>query len=166
MANLLSIPVLLVVVILQTTIAGRLPLLYGTADLMLLTLTAWALQERVTNAWLWTILGGLMVSFISAMPFITPLVGYLMVTGVARLLQKRVWQTPILAMFVATFIGTLITNGFTILVLQVAGRSIDWRQGLNLITLPSVLLNMLLVLPVHAIVVDLARWVYPVDLKI
>ncbi len=166
MANLLSIPILAIVVILQTTIFSRLPLLYGTADLMLLTLTAWALQERVTSAWLWTIVGGLMVSFISAMPSFTPLVGYLMVTGLARLLQRRVWQTPILAMFVATFAGTLIMHAFSIGVLLAAGRSFDWRQGLNLITLPSVLLNMLLVLPVHAIMVDLAHWAYPVELKI
>ena len=166
MANLLSIPVLLVVVLLQTTIVSRLPLLNGTADLMLLTLTAWALQERVRSAWLWTLVGGLMVSFISAMPPFTPLAGYLIVTGLARLLQKRVWQSPILAMFVATLLGTLMMHGLTIAVLQAVGRTFDWRQGLNLITLPSALLNILLVLPVHAIVVDLAHWAYPVELEI
>ena len=144
------------------SIVSRLPLLHGTADLMLLVLTAWALQERVSNAWFWTLFGGLLISYVSAMPLLTPLIGYLLVTGLVRLLQKRVWQTPILAMFVATFAGTLIMHGLTIIVLRVTGRSFDWQEALNLITLPSVLLNMLLALPVHAIVVDLAQWAFPV----
>jgi cell shape-determining protein MreD len=166
LANLLSIPVLLIVVILQTTVASRLPLLNGTVDLVLLTLTAWSLQERVTSAWVWTLVGGVMVSFISALPSFTPLVGYLLVTWVARLLQRRVWQTPILALFVATFLGTLILHGLTITVLLFTGRSFDWRQALNMITLPSVLLNMLLVLPVHAIMGDLAQRAYPTELNV
>ncbi len=90
MATILALPILVMFVILQTVAVSRLPLLLGSADLVLLALTAWALQERVKNSWIWTIIGGLLVSLISAVPFFAPLIGYLVVTGLARILQRRV----------------------------------------------------------------------------
>jgi len=165
-ATILALPILVVLVILQTVVVSRLPLLLGSADLVLLALTAWVLQERVKNSWIWTIIGGLLVSLISAVPFFAPLIGYLVVTGLARILQRRVWQTPVLAMFVATFLGTLITQGLSIVFLKVNGVPIDLQDALRLVTLPSLLLNLILAFPVRAIMVDLAEWVYPVEIQL
>lgn len=166
MANLIAIPLLVVLSVVQTAIVNRLPLLHGTADVMLLTISAWALNERVTSAWFWAVLGGALISFISATPYYAPLLGYLAITLIARLLRRRIWQTPILAMFVVTFMGTFIMHALYALTLFVQGISVDWRVSLNLITLPSLLLNMLLAIPVYAVVSDLAEWVYPVELEI
>ncbi len=166
MANLIAIPLLVVLSVVQTAIVNRLPLLHGTADVMLLTISAWALNERVTSAWFWTILGGVLISFISATPYYVPLVGYLAVTAIARLLRRRIWQTPILAMFGVTFVGTFILHTLYAATLFVQGIPVDWRMSLNNITLPSLLLNMLLAVPVYAVISDLAEWVYPVELEI
>ena len=166
MATILALPILVVLIILQTVVVSRLPLLLGSADLVLLALTAWALQERVKNPWIWTIMGGLLVSLISAVPFFAPLIGYLVVTGLARMIQRRVWQTPVLAMFLATFLGTLITQGLSLLFLKVNGVPIDLQEALRLVTLPSLLLNLTLAFPVRAIMVDLAEWVYPVEIQL
>ena len=166
MANFISIPIMIILVILQTGIINRIPLLNGTPDLILLVLVGWSLQEKVTNAWLLALVGGVLVSLVSATPFFAPLVGYLTVTTLGRLLQKRIWQTPILAMFVLTFVGTFVYQGILFTALVVNGVPIGWREGLNLVTLPSVLLNMALALPVHSIIVDLARWVYPKQVEV
>jgi rod shape-determining protein MreD len=165
-ATILALPVLVVLIMFQTVVVSRLPLLLGTADLILLALTAWALQERVKNAWVWTILGGVLVSVISAVPFYTPLIGYAAVTAIARVLQRRVWQTPVLAMFIATFLGTLITQGLSIIALKINGVPIDLQESLRLVILPSLLLNLVLAFPIRAIMVDLAAWVYPVEIQL
>ena len=165
MATVLAIPVLLLLTILQTTIASRLPLLLGTADLVLVALVAWALQERVKNAWVWTLIGGVMISFLSALPMYTPLIGYLIITGIARLLQRRVWQTPLLVMFLTTLLGTVITQGLSILVLMASQTPINVFQALQLVMLPSILLNLVLAIPIRAIMVDLAQWAYPVEIQ-
>ncbi len=161
MSVLLAFPVLIVTLILQMTIVSRLPLLHGTADLVLLTLVAWASQERVKNAWIWAVIAGLAVSFISALPFYLPLVIYVLAALVARLLQRRVWQMPFLALFVAVFVGTLLQNVISIAAFQFLDWPIPWQQGLSLVTLPSLLLNLLLALPVYTVVADLANWLYP-----
>jgi rod shape-determining protein MreD len=157
---------MIVLLILQSVLVSRLPLLHGTADIILLVLVAWALQEKVKHAWGWALIAGLMVSLISAMPYFSPLIGYLLIVGIARFLQRHVWQMPILAMFVATVVGTLIQQALFYVVLQIHGTPLPLSESLSLIILPSALLNLLLSLPVYALVSDLANWVYPVEVQI
>ncbi len=161
MSILLAFPVLFIALLLQMTIVSRLPLLNGTADLVLLVLVAWSIKERVRTAWVWAVIAGAAVSFISAMPFYLPLVIYLLAALLARLLQNRVWQMPFLALFVAVFAATVLQNVISIAAFQFLDWSITWQQGLSLVTLPSLLLNLLLALPVYTVVSDLANWLYP-----
>lgn len=164
MPGLLGIPILGLVLMLQMAVISRLNLLEGTADLVMLFVIAWALQERVRSAWQWAVIAGLMVTFVSATPLFAPFIGILLVTGVARLLRRQVWQTPILAMFVTTFIGTVIMQGMYFFVLTTSGTTLPLQESLTLTTLPSALLNLILALPVYTIITDLANWVYPEEM--
>lgn len=166
MAVLISIPILGALLMLQTAVISRIPLLHGTTDLVLLTVVAWALQKRVQTAWQWGIIGGLLVGIVSALPLGVPLVSYVLAVGLALFLRQRVWKVPILAMFIATFFGTLITHLVTMVVLRVLGSPLPWLQALNLITLPSLLLNLLLAVPVYTLLGDLANWLYPEELEV
>jgi rod shape-determining protein MreD len=162
---LLALPILILVLILQTVIVSTLPLLSGYADLILLVLVAWSLQERARSAWVWAIVGGTLVSVVSAAPMGASLAGYLIVTVIARLLVRRVWQTPVLSMFLMTFLGSLITQGLSMVALIFNGAPLPLMDSLNLVVLPSTLLNLLLALPVYAIVSDMAQWVYPEEVE-
>jgi rod shape-determining protein MreD len=161
MRNLISIPVILLAVLLQSAVVSRVQLLSGAADLPLVVLTAWALQDQVDTAWHWAIALGALVGFVSGMPWFVPLFGYLIVVLLARILQKRMWQAPLLAMFLVTFAGTLVINVISFATLQVLGVDVRILDGLGLITLPSVLLNLLLAIPVYTVMRDLAGWAYP-----
>lgn len=166
MTALLAIPVLFLVLMLQTIIISSLPLLSGYADLMLLVLVAWSLQARGTSPWIWAAVAGLMVGFVSATPLGIPILGYLLVTLIARLFRRRVWQTPIFSMFVVTFLGSLITQGLTMGALIFTGTSLPIFDSLNLVVMPGTLLNLLLALPVYAVITDLAQSVYPEEVEI
>lgn len=165
MVFLLGVPLLIFLIMLQTAVVSTLPLLHGTADLVLLVLVAWALQERVPSAIEWGAIGGLMVGGISAAPFWVPLFGYLSAVGLARLLRRRVWQTPLLAMFITTIAGSLAIHIFTWAVLRVQGIPLPILDSLNQVVLPATLLNLLLALPVYALVSDLAQSVYPEEVN-
>lgn len=151
---------------LQLAIFSQLSLLTGTTDLVLLVLLAWSLQERSRSAWFWALVGGGLVSLISAMPAGIPLVIYLMVVGGIRLVNRRVLEFPVLGMLIATIVATFFQHIVEIVVLFVAGTQLPFSQTIVLVTLPSVLLNLILSLPVYALVTDLARWVYPVEVQI
>jgi hypothetical protein len=161
MRNLIAVPVILFTVILQSAVISRVYLLSGIGDLPLVMVAAWALQEQVDSAWHWAAATGLLVGFVSGIPWVVPVLGYLAVVGLARLFQRRVWQAPLLAMFSITFLGTIIVAALSMAALRFSGVPLPVSDVLGLLTLPGVLLNMLLAIPVYAVMRDVARWVYP-----
>ena len=69
-------------------------------------------------------------------------------------------------MITATVLATLISQIITVAVLVINGTSIPVIEAFYLITLPSVLLNLLLAVPVYALMGDLANWLYPETIEI
>ena len=165
MATLLAFPILGILLVLQSAILSQIPLLQGTTDLVLLAVVAWSLQRRVRTAWQWGIIGGLLVGFVTAVPFVVYVVGYLLAVGFSLLLRQRIWQVPLLAMFIATFFGTLVIHLATLVALRVSGTVLPLGASINLIILPSILLNLLLALPFFTLFSDLAKFLYPEELE-
>jgi len=160
MRNLIAIPLLGLAVILQSSIIGQFPLLNGSADIVLVLLTAWALQEAVTTSFQWAFLASVFVSLVSSLPWLVYFAGYMGIILLALLLQRRVWQVPMMAMFSVTFLGTTLMHILTYLYLFFAGTTISLGDAMGLVTLPSVLLNMLITIPVFGMTRDLAGWVF------
>jgi rod shape-determining protein MreD len=161
MKNLIAVPVLALAFMLQTAIVSQITLLSGAADLVLVILIAWSLQEQVHSYWQWAALAGLMAAFVSGLPPYVLFSSYLITVILARYILRQTWQTPILALLSVTFFSTLILHLITYLTLVLRGSSISFGDALALITLPSVFLNLLIALPVHSLIKDLALWVYP-----
>lgn len=161
MRNLIAAPVIILAVMLQSAIVSRVTLLSGIADLPLVMLAAWALQDEVESAWHWAAATSLMVAFVSGIHWLVPVLSYLAVVAFAQIFQRRVWQAPLLAMFSVTFLGTISMNVFSLVVLRLVGTPLPLNDVFGLIALPGILLNMLLAIPVYAVMRDLARWVYP-----
>ena len=166
LAHLVCALSLLVAYILQTAVFSQTLMLNGTADLVLLFLAAWSLQDGVENSLLWAGIAGLLISIVSAMPFYAPFFGYLGVVGISKLLQRKVWRAPILAMFIVTLLSSFFQLVFYLIVLQVNGTPISWRESLDAVILPSTLLNLIFALPVYAIVNDIVGRIRPSEVEV
>ncbi|NLG70800.1 MAG: rod shape-determining protein MreD [Chloroflexi bacterium] len=166
MAILIAIPILIGLSMLQTSLVSQFPLLRGTADLLLLAVVAWSLQKRVTTALHWGVIAGLIVTYISALPFGVALIAYSLAAVIGSQLRRLVWQVPILAMFVATFAATVLLHAISYTAVRITGTSIPLGTVINIITLPSLLLNMFFALPAYALLSDLAGWLYPEELEV
>jgi len=162
-AILVAIPLLGLTLLLQLSIISRMKLLSGNADLMLLVLAGWGLQERARGAWLFGVAASLLVGIVSGVPWYIYLVGYLSVVGMARLLIHRIWQAPLLAMFSVTLIGTLEMLMLTYIQQTIFETTLSLSEVLLQIVLPSVLLNLLLAIPIHALIKDLTNRLYPAE---
>lgn len=165
MKNLVGLILFGVLAIIQSTIVSTMPLLNGTADLILLFIVAWALQDRVNSAWQWCLIGGIFASLYSALPFGSYIVAYMVCVGIARLLKRRIWKAPFLAMLAATFVGTIVVQLISLGARFITSVSVPLISVLNLILLPSLLLNLLLAIPVFSIMHDMANWLYPEELE-
>lgn len=151
---------------LQSVFISQLPLLGGTADIILLVLITWGLHERVKSGWEWAFIAGMLVSFLTAVPLLAPLIGYLLVMAGVRLLQRVVWRTPILALFVGTFLGSILYQFICLVALKFTGQPIPLTEGLMQVVLPGTLINLLLCLPVYSFMKDLADWFYPEEVEV
>jgi hypothetical protein len=161
MAIFLAFPILGLMVIFQSAVFSQVRLLNGTTDLILLIVVAYAVQDRVTTAWHWGIIAGVLASFATAVPGYAIIPTYVVVTGIAIYMRRIFWQRPLLAMITATVLATLISQIIAVAVLVINGTSIPVFEAFYLITLPSVLLNLLLAIPIYALMGDLANWLYP-----
>ena len=65
-----------------------------------------------------------------------------------------------LAMFSVTFLGTILLHLLTFVYLNFSGSPMSLADSLGMITLPSVLLNMLIAIPLFGLMRDLANWVF------
>lgn len=161
MRNLIAFPVIVLAVILQSAVVSRVTLLAGFGDLPMVMLAAWALQDNVDSAWHWAAATAVLVGFLSGLPWLVYVLGYVLVVAMAKALRMRVWQAPLLAMFSVTFLGTVLVNMLSLFVLRVFGVAIPLQDAFGLLVLPGVLLNLLLAIPVYAVMRDVAHWVYP-----
>lgn len=163
MRHLVAFPILALAVILQSAIVSRIGLLSGYADLVLVIIVAWALQEGVTTAWHWAIVAGAMTAVVTGLPWFVPLASFLMAVFVTRILQKRIWQAPLISMFTVTFLASLFFYLLSFVVINFIGVSLPLDDAFSLVALPSLLLNLLLAVPVFWLMHDLAQWVHPIE---
>lgn len=164
--TLIAFPVLGMMVMLQSAIISQINLMQGSADIVLLTLVAWIVQEPVRTAWQWGMIAGLLVSLLSALPFPILLIAYLLVTVIALVFKRIFFERPLLAMFAAGLTGTLIIHAITVGSLRIMGTPIPLIESFNRVTLPSQLLNLLLSIPIYALISDLAVWLHPQKIQI
>ena len=161
MSVILSIPTLGLIAILQSSVVSRLPLNRGTADLVLVVLVAIALQKTVTTSWQWSIVGGLFMDFLSGLPFGIFTVSYLLVTGLALIIRERIWRFSFLMQLLVVFFGTMFSHVLSFLVLFLQGSEISLSIVLQVVTLPSIILNFMLSLPIFILTQDVLEQVNP-----
>jgi cell shape-determining protein MreD len=166
MSTLVGTLLIIFEAILQSAVVSRVTLLQGTADIVLLTLIAWGLQAPTRTALAWAVWGGFVVGYVSELPIWVPLISYLLAVGLALLLRPRIWQLPTLLMLLVTFCGTLTLHLFSLLARQLSGTEMPMDTIVSYITLPSMLLNFLLALPMYALIGDLSRWLYPPEIEV
>ena len=163
MRHLAAFPILALAVILQSAIISRISLLSGYADLILVMVISWALQDDTTTAWHWAVLAGLMTAIITGLPWGVPLIGYLSAVLLAKTFQKRIWQAPLITVFTVAFLASLIYYLITFIVLNLLGGSLQFGETFSLVILPSMLLNLLFVIPIYWLMRDLSRWANPIE---
>lgn len=163
MRNIIAFPLIILAVILQSSIVSEVQLLNGYADLPMILIAAWSLQERVDSAWHWAAVMILFVGFVTRLPWFILVIGYFGIVYIARSLQRRVWQAPLLAMFSVVFIGTLLMHILSFITLSLLGTPFSLSTVATLITLPSLLLNMLFSIPIYTFMRDVSYWVYPIE---
>ena len=128
---------------------------------MLVVLAAISLQKRVNTAWQWSIIGGLLIDSLSGFPFGIFTISYLLATGLGLILRERIWRYTFLMQLLIVLFGTIVSQVLSYLVLFLQGASLDIIRVLQMITLPSIILNFMLSLPIFILTKDILDQIRP-----
>jgi len=165
MSYLLAIPITLVLLLLQTTLGGQVRLLNGNADLLLIWLAGWGLFSKDRSIWFWIMFAGLAVSYVSALPWYVTLAAYLAAGILSKLIQSRLWNTPLMSMFLVIIVSSILLYGLSFAGLTINGYSFLWKDTLVQVIIPSVFLNMLIGIIFYPLVRDTAQWAFKTEVE-
>ncbi|MCB2180270.1 hypothetical protein KQH54_04035 [bacterium] len=166
MRNIVPLILFVGAMMVQNAIITRLNMLYGAADLMMLVLLSWALHTNAGKNWRWGVVVGLLVGVASAIPFWLPVIGYVVLVSAVDFVQQKLWEVPIWLLLISTFVGSFFIYGIEVVYLWISGVPLDLVEVINIVILPSLVLNMLMVLPVYGFVGEVAKTVYPREVEI
>lgn len=160
MIQLLSIPVLLILLSIQITISSKVQLLDGFADITLVWLAAWVLLSRVKKSWIWVGIAIIMTAFVSAVPWYAIFLGYSIIFILGFSIKKRLWQSPILSFFVVLILGSAINYLIHFLVLRSTGTNLLWVDAVQRVIIPSTIINLIVALPIYLIARDFSTAIF------
>jgi rod shape-determining protein MreD len=146
----LVVPLLMVVAILQTTIAPRVVVMGVFADLPLLVVVSWSLLRGPREGMIWGFIGGFAVDLFSGAPFGSATLGLLFVGLLAGLSATTAVRGRFVLPVLAAFVATILYDLTFLLVTRFSGASVQWLGSLSRVILPSALLNAALALGVYA----------------
>ena len=132
----------------------------GTSDLIMLCIVAWSINERSKYSWILVIAGGLMMSYVSAMPMNGYLWMYLAIWFIIRFIKMRVWQMPLMLMLFVTILSTLLISVGTLALLFLQNASVSYPDAFRQIIIPSLVMNLLLSIPIYAFLNDVIIKIY------
>jgi cell shape-determining protein MreD len=150
----LAVPVLFLAMMFQMVVVNKLSLLYGYADLVLLIIIIYGLHPKAKHSYFWAIVAGLMFGYISKLSIIVPMSVYFLVIWGAKAIKMRIWQMPILAYLFVVIVATFLYQFGSLISLKVAGSILPLVESINLIIIPSVLLNLIFAIPIYYIFND------------
>ena len=144
----LSVPLLALLALLQTTVFRQILFLDGGFDLLLVALVCWSML-RPAEGLAWALLGGIFADMFSGGPFGITSIAYLLVAICIGALHGRLWTHSPLAVMALALFGTVVAHLASIALLVLFGHSLGVGYLLTYVTLPTAFLNTIASVPMY-----------------
>lgn len=151
MSGYLSIPVMAVIVLIQSTLMPEVSIAGGTPDLVLLVVLSWALMGGAQQGFVWAIVGGILQDIVSAAPLGTTSMALVVAVAGASFFLGRTGPRNALYPMLAAGPATFLAHVTAMLVMLVLGRPLPIGSLLLAVTLPTMIYNILVMFPVYRI---------------
>jgi rod shape-determining protein MreD len=157
----ISLPFLAFAAIVQITLLPVVPIFGVKPELALALVVAWAMLAPVGEAAVWGFIAGVFLDVASGLPFGIHTLALMTLGWMIGWVQTTFFRGNLLAppitMILATFAYHLVLLGLVALF----NTPIDWLAYLGRVTLPTALLNTLVLPLIFFPLQRLARWRYP-----
>lgn len=163
----IGIPILFVAVIIQSTIMPVVQVAGGKPDLVLLIVLSWMMLAGLEEGLFWAIVGGVLQDIATGTPTGTTALALVVVTGLEHFILGPIGRDNLILPPAVATLGTIFYQGFLAVVLAVLGRlsvltgPADIGYVLTTILLPTLIFNLILILPIFRVLGFAFAWTRP-----
>lgn len=157
MGNYLSLPILALIAVIQSTFTPQIRLLGGGPDLVFLFVLTWSLNAPLEGGVVWALVGGILQDLLSAAATGTSAVGMILTVFIANQLSSQFNRVGLIVIAGLVLAGTLIQQFSISIILFFSGAQIDLSSDFSYIILPTVAYNLALVWPIYWLVRRIQR---------
>jgi len=165
MTFLVGFPLLTLCVLLQSSVLSSWRFLGGTLDLTLLVVLSWTLAGEWQGGVWWGLMGGTLFDLFSGGPFGAATLGFTLVAYLASLTEGQFWRSHILLPVVTGLLGTLGFHLIYLGAMAANGYVVNWLADLTRITLPTIFINTIFILPVYYGMRRIHQLAYPPQVR-
>ena len=140
------------VVVLLGTITPLLDNTRGQLSLVMLLVVTWSIRSDWEGSFAWAFVGGIAMDLLSIVPVGTSSLALLLIVFVVNSISQQVYRVNILMILSITLISTIFLQFFTYLVLVILGNSYNLLGLIRLILIPTIIYNLLAVIPIYGFV--------------
>lgn len=146
MRRYLTIPVLILAAIAQTTLLPQIRIYDGQPDLPFLLVLAWALDAELEEAAAWAFVGGMLQDLLSAAPLGTSVIGLLLVVFLIDWLREQVAGVGVIPLLGLVGFGTIAQKAIALILTGMGSNDLFYL--LIYVLLPTLAYNVILLAPV------------------
>lgn len=149
MSNWLSLPILALAALLQSTFVPQIRILGGGPDLVFLFVLAWSLNARLEHGVTWAFVGGILQDLLSAAPTGASVVGMVIVVFIVNQINRQVYGISLVVLAALVLAGTLLQQILLMILLALSGFTVNLIESFSYIVVPTMAYNFVLIWPVY-----------------
>lgn len=157
MGGYLSVPILALAVVLQTTLVPQLRFWDGGPDLIFLLVLAWSVHASLEESVVWALVGGIMQDLMSVAPIGLSSMGLVLVVFAVNTLARQVHRVGLLILTGLVLAGSLFQQMSVWLLFAMWGFNVDLLDDFSFVIIPTIIYNLALVWPMYGLVRVLQR---------
>ncbi len=143
----LAVPLMLLLVVLQTAVLSYLPLFNQVPQLPFLVALSWGLLRDLEEGVIWAFVGGILLDLFSITPFgLTPL-AWMAAIAMAILIIRPLTSSRVILPTLVAALATIFYLGLSMLLLRLFGYQVT--SVVTAVLLPMAALHALLILPIY-----------------
>lgn len=153
--------------VIQSAVLSHLRVFGGQPDLIVIIVLAWATLDRDIEGMVWAFVGGMFLDLISGTPMGISSLALVPIAFVVGLTEAQVYRNNVFLPIVLTAGGAVAYHiAYLVLMRIFSDTVLPWSEALWYVTLPSVMFDVILVIPALSVLGRLYTRLHPRQVSI
>lgn len=157
----IGIPLFLIAALLQATVFPQFRVFDGQPDLLVVIVLAWAIVDQGQEGVVWAFVGGFVLDLFSGAPLGVSSLALVPVAYSINILESQLYRESVLLPIALMAGGSAVYHLLYLILLRfLVGYRVIWSDALLFVSLPSIVIDMILIVPalqVLAVLYDLSH---------